>query len=294
MSWWTEDAWSINDLDLKNQKSYMAHIDPYFAKQLLKRNSDRQRSIRKNHVRELAADMSEGRWNPDVNIAMLDTEGNLIDGQHRLSAILEVGETVNMRIETGHDPMDYKVIDGGMKRSDSARTSAATDTNHNATGRMIMLLEKGIPLSFVVKGGAAAFSYYSTWAEYVDWEAGNHDMVARYTFAGRRMNGKVGSGGVRWYAIALYVTDRLYGDGEGARFEDYFCSDDPGALRLLLTLTQMYGKNKEMRPTPTMLIGTLLQAISAYNANGNLKSEKTSYNKYKEALASASERLKAM
>lgn len=62
-------------------------VTPEMAKEWLSHNPE-NRTLSQARVKELAGDMLAGRWNSDNRHGvMIDTEGNLVDGQHRLSAI---------------------------------------------------------------------------------------------------------------------------------------------------------------------------------------------------------------
>ncbi|NUN01320.1 MAG: hypothetical protein HUU41_09415 [Bryobacteraceae bacterium] len=65
-------------------------ITPELARQWLERNV-RNRPISENTVIAYGLDMLEGRWQYDGAPIRFDTDGNLIDGQHRLSRLLKFG-----------------------------------------------------------------------------------------------------------------------------------------------------------------------------------------------------------
>ena len=50
---------------------------------------DRQRSLSVAHVNTLASDMANGKWGEDVAAIAFDRDGNLVNGQHRLNAIVK-------------------------------------------------------------------------------------------------------------------------------------------------------------------------------------------------------------
>lgn len=77
----------------------------------------RNRKITKAHVDRLAADMRDGRWVLNGEPVQFDREGRLINGQHRLSAIVLSGVTVQMLVVTGVEPRAQDTIDIGAARS---------------------------------------------------------------------------------------------------------------------------------------------------------------------------------
>jgi hypothetical protein len=75
-------------------------VTPELAQGWLAHNG-RNRRIRETVVKAYAADMKNGNWLPTHQGIAIDTENNLIDGQHRLSAIVASGMTVKMLVTRG-------------------------------------------------------------------------------------------------------------------------------------------------------------------------------------------------
>jgi hypothetical protein len=87
-------------------------ITPRIAEKFLERNVNNYRKVTPNHVRFLATEMSKGEWCEDTGESIkFDWFGDLIDGQHRLRAVVESGVPVKMRVEYGLDPRTVEVID---------------------------------------------------------------------------------------------------------------------------------------------------------------------------------------
>lgn len=92
-------------------------ITPELAKEYLSL-AKANRPIHPSVVDKYAKEMSAGKFlelAPDAPIAF-DTDGNLINGQHRLAAIVKSGVTLTMWVSTNNDPDSFAVIDGGMNR----------------------------------------------------------------------------------------------------------------------------------------------------------------------------------
>lgn len=87
------------------------------AQQLLERN-DSNRSISKTKVREYARDIVRGDFlSLNGQTIVITDDGSLIDGQHRLAAIVECGEPVKMLVVFGVDHAVQKSIDQGKRRT---------------------------------------------------------------------------------------------------------------------------------------------------------------------------------
>jgi hypothetical protein len=75
----------------------------------------RNRHVNKAWVEDIAAALRRGEYKPLAPIAF-DWNGVLIDGQHRLLAIIESGVTIKLWVAHNVDPDTQQVIDTGRKR----------------------------------------------------------------------------------------------------------------------------------------------------------------------------------
>lgn len=92
-------------------------VTPDIATKWLATNADNNRKISKKMVNTYARDMIAGTWEMTGEAIKFDTTGRLIDGQHRLSAVIAAHKTVNMAVITGLEPSVMDVIDTGKSRS---------------------------------------------------------------------------------------------------------------------------------------------------------------------------------
>lgn len=91
-------------------------ITPKKATELLANNPD-NRLIRKSHVVWLANEMVEGRWQVTAQGVSLSDNGQVVDGQHRLSAVIVANIPVQMMVATGVPADAIDVYDIGAKRT---------------------------------------------------------------------------------------------------------------------------------------------------------------------------------
>ena len=91
-------------------------VTPELAKEYLAKNTH-NRPVQLAHVRALAADMRAGRWHNTHQGIAFSADGVLLDGQHRLLAIIEAGTTVVMLITMGLDPEALFGIDINKART---------------------------------------------------------------------------------------------------------------------------------------------------------------------------------
>lgn len=96
-------------------------VTPDMARTLLRSNHPKQRHLSQWTVNQYAADMANGMWSEDVpNTILISENGELLDGQHRLSAVIQADKPVKMRII-------YDVKEGAFEYIDNGRTRHVTD-----------------------------------------------------------------------------------------------------------------------------------------------------------------------
>jgi hypothetical protein len=96
-------------------KTYTAVVTPESAAQWLATNG-RNRPIRARHVARLAAAMTRGEWRLNGETIKIGVDGSLLDGQHRLLAIIASGVAVELTVAVDVDPAVFPTIDTGVKR----------------------------------------------------------------------------------------------------------------------------------------------------------------------------------
>lgn len=78
------------------------------------------RRINQESVLALAVEMDSGRWVPSGSSVSFDTRGRLIDGHHRLNAVVLCGKTITMEVRRNVADAARGVMDTGTPRSLSA------------------------------------------------------------------------------------------------------------------------------------------------------------------------------
>jgi hypothetical protein len=91
-------------------------ITPALAKEFLL-NAKKNRNLSERQVRRFADDMSEGRWQVNGQSIVIDVQGQLIDGQHRLSAILLSQKAQNIFVVRGVATAAMETMDTGKART---------------------------------------------------------------------------------------------------------------------------------------------------------------------------------
>lgn len=97
-------------------KTEVRKITPKIAKEMLKKNFN-NRKLNNPHVNYLSRQMLDNQWQFDGQPIRFDKYGRLLDGQHRLSAVVKSGETIKFLIISGLEESTFKVMDTGKNRS---------------------------------------------------------------------------------------------------------------------------------------------------------------------------------
>lgn len=100
-------------------------VTPTEAKAMLNTLDGRQRWLKDSHVDFLFRQMANGEWRPDTaEPVKISTEGKLLDGQHRMAAIVKYGMPVKLWVATNVPADVYNVLDNGVSRTPSDQLKA--------------------------------------------------------------------------------------------------------------------------------------------------------------------------
>lgn len=112
-------------------------VNPEIAKVLLDQNVC-NRPLRDRHVQNLATDMIAGRWRDNTaETIKIAKGGRLIDGQHRLNAVIKAKKSIKFMIAYDLNPEIMDVIDSGVKRTASDVLSMKDVKNSALTASII-------------------------------------------------------------------------------------------------------------------------------------------------------------
>lgn len=93
-------------------------INPAQAEALLSRNEHNRRfSENESRFKSLCRALENGEWKFNGDAIRIDKNGRLIDGQHRLRAVIKTGVTIDTLIVEGLEPESQQTIDTGKARS---------------------------------------------------------------------------------------------------------------------------------------------------------------------------------
>ena len=111
-------------------------------------------------VNEIAAAIKAGKWRVTPNGIGFDVSGRLIDGHHRLTAIVQAGLAVQSWVVRGLDQDSWFAIDNGKRRSVAARAEVGNMTASHVAFAWRMILgnhEYEIPADIMRAASRHAF-----------------------------------------------------------------------------------------------------------------------------------------
>lgn len=91
-------------------------ITPAIAKEMMKRNP-RNRNVIQGSLNHYIRQINEGQWKLNGDTIRFDTDDNLMDGQHRLLAIIETGISMKCMIARNLNKDAMPTIDTGRMRT---------------------------------------------------------------------------------------------------------------------------------------------------------------------------------
>lgn len=201
------------------QPSTIMTIGPADATRLLENNRN-NRTISDKIVRQYADDMREGRWKETGNPINIGVSGNLLNGQHRLWAIIESGVTLRFHVIYETDEEAFATFDTGRTR-DLTQLISISDPGHpdkavvGGAARLVKMWED-------TPTAKSAFNsnLLPTRATMSDFA---HRMLQEKEFDwATRVAGQINSlkAGRTWYAAALYIIAHQQGGSYGDRTQE--------------------------------------------------------------------------
>lgn len=97
-------------------KTIIKTITPDFAKELLDKNTS-NRPISAKRVSYYASLMTQGKWHLTHQGIAISENDVIIDGQHRLMAVVKADIPIKFNVTTGADDESFKFVDVGYTRT---------------------------------------------------------------------------------------------------------------------------------------------------------------------------------
>lgn len=161
---------------MKTPTAEWVTITPDVAADYLAYNEG-NRKVGPKHITMLSADMKAGNYLVTGDTIKFDRNGRLIDGQHRLRAIIASGIPQVMLVVRGLDPLVQTVIDAQKRRSAADALGFALDAMNATTLAAIARLDMSIQVTKNPTAISGAKSSNATNPEVIEWVSNNLDAM---------------------------------------------------------------------------------------------------------------------
>lgn len=131
-------------------------ITPDIAFKILEGNTDNRQQTQK-HVRFLAKQMEDGKWKFSGDPIRISDKGRLLDGQHRLMAVVKCGMSFDFLVIRGLSEGVFDVVDTGKARGASDVLSIDKFENAGAYAAVVTRILSYRPgaIGGIISGGVA-------------------------------------------------------------------------------------------------------------------------------------------
>ena len=102
-------------------------VDPLKAQEFLGTNFQKNRAIKERLLRRLCDAISGGYFFPTHQAIAFDQDGNLVDGQHRLTAIVRMSYSTWLLVARGMPREHIEAVDRGSLRKDYDQINMVSD-----------------------------------------------------------------------------------------------------------------------------------------------------------------------
>lgn len=236
------------------------------------------RNIRQFAVQAYARDMTEGNWQLTGEAIKFSPDGTLLDGQHRLWAVIEANLPVQMFVVRGIEPEARKVMDSGMKRPASDMLTLAgypCATLLAATANLGLYMETDGTVS--AASGSRRTRYSHT--EIMEWVQDNPSAVDSVRLVASTL-GKAMDAPPTAIAYAHWVLYRI-NPTECERFFDGVAqmkTDGRGDPRLAMTRMFATARRNRVVVSHTVAISVIFRAWNAWRRGKSLTAIRTEVN----------------
>ncbi|MET7377919.1 hypothetical protein ABZT08_03695 [Streptomyces sp. NPDC005526] len=211
-------------------------VSPQLAMEWLAHNTN-NRPLSKSTVLQLAGQIQRGEWQLTHQGIAFDEDGVLIDGQHRLAAIVKSGITVPLTVTHGVPRTAFTVMDTGRKRTgrDALALAGEANATHLAAALRGLHLYLHVPNS--AWSGGSSVTSNDQLLVLLDKHPGIRDALHQGISFNRACRITVTAATIGWYVTAearpdVDQTSWIEGLVTGARL-------DPGDPRLTLRNTML-------------------------------------------------------
>lgn len=129
-----QSANAPTNVDFSKRATFNILITPELASWILenRNGANLRKQVIRSHVEFLTSVINAGDWFDNHPMPIVfDENGDFIDGQHRLLAVITSGKSVWMKVEAGYDEKVSKTLDSGKPRALKDHVSFSDDPTAN-------------------------------------------------------------------------------------------------------------------------------------------------------------------
>lgn len=234
------------------------------ALQLINRNFGNQRKVNNGWVKVLASDMENGNWDENaVNPIKITKDGVLIDGQHRLLAMLESGKCLWFWVARGCDESEFMHTDEAQPRRVNQFVDGKFANERCSIARIAIWLSRGRNFKNSLIGGASGISRHDVITEVES----KNDYYLKVVQLASRMRGSTRVAGVSPYAVFVHVVHEVGDPSQIDSFVDDFSRMVPEnkTVQVAKNSIQTKALRENVRSFDKVwLVGLLLSAYESY------------------------------
>ena len=131
-------------------RARLVTMTPKLARGLIEHRNNRNRDVADGRVAQYAEDIRRGAWIVNGEAIKISRDGEVLDGQHRLLAVLEADRSIQTVLITGLPPEAQESMDQGRPRTFADVLKLRGEKDYNvlaAAVRIVATYERcGIPL----------------------------------------------------------------------------------------------------------------------------------------------------
>lgn len=123
-----------------NLKSEVVRITPELARSWLEQNLPTNRKLNNARVDVYAHDIREGKWDVTGDSIKFNGNGKLLDGQHRLRAVVKCNVPIHSLVVWGVETSAFRSMDRNQVRTNAQILGMAGEKNTTALSSSLRLL----------------------------------------------------------------------------------------------------------------------------------------------------------
>lgn len=246
---------------LPKQHTVMA-ITPEIAENWLEhRNLERNRKYSRLIEAKYAAEIRAGLWKTSPQGVSFDWDGFLLDGQHRLGAIVKTGITVELFVTVGWDPDCFVVLDTGHKRNVAQLITHPHSKLMSSAARYVGVVT-GQLRTGMIRGGVYAhgastgdvFAVVQQWPE-----------LGTYAASAQHVRNKAQILAAPHLAVLAQASRTQYADRIPSWLDGLAWGENLTGLDARLHLRKRFaGESRALKTAQAMAYGLVVQAWNAY------------------------------